>query len=437
MNIDRESDSMKALIVGGGGREHAIAWKLAQSPRLTKLYCAPGNPGIAQVAELVNLKIHPDFGELVHWCRATGIDLVVVGPERPLAEGIVDALAAAGIKAFGPTRAGAMLESSKRFAKELMLEAGIPTGAARWFGDLDEATAYLKSLKPPYVIKAAGLAEGKGVTVARDMESAQAALRECLAEGRFGEAGAEVLIEEFLEGEEASLLAFADGKLVRAMDSAQDHKPVFDGDEGPNTGGMGAYSPAPVVDAAMRERCAREVLQPCLEALRRRGIDYRGIIYAGLMITAQGPKVIEFNCRFGDPETQALLPRLDGDLLEIMLACAEGRLEEVAFGWREETAICVVAASGGYPGAYAKGKVIHGLEKLPTNGDVMVFHAGTALNAQGQVVTAGGRVLGLTVRDPFVKVAYERAYDLMDMIRFDGMHCRHDIGLKALKRLKR
>lgn len=428
---------MQVLIIGGGGREHAIAWKLAQSPRLTRLYCAPGNPGIASVAECVDVPLRPGFAEVVDWCRAHAIDLVVVGPERPLADGIVDALQAAGVRAFGPTREGAQLESSKRFAKELMQEAGIPTGRARWFRDYDEAVAYLKELEPPYVIKASGLAEGKGVTVARDLEQAVGALGEMMRERRFGESGDEVLIEEFLMGEEASLLAFTDGRVLRPMDSAQDHKPVFDGDEGPNTGGMGGYSPAPVVDGAMYERCVREVLEPCLEALKRRGIDYRGIIYAGLMITADGPSVVEFNCRFGDPETQALLPRLDGDLLEIMLACAEGRLAEVEFGWRDDAAICVVAASGGYPGDYEKGKVIRGLDTLPANGDAIVFHAGTARNEKGEIVTSGGRVLGVTVRDAYIKVAYERVYDLMERIRFDGMHYRSDIGLKALERLKK
>jgi phosphoribosylamine--glycine ligase len=428
---------MNVLIIGGGGREHAIAWKLAQSPRLTKLYCAPGNPGIAQVAECVDVPVKSDFAELVAWCRGAAIDLVAIGPERPLSEGIVDALRAAGIKAFGPTREGARLESSKRFAKELMKEAGIPTGEARWFSDFEGAVAYIDRLRPPYVIKASGLAEGKGVTVARDMNQAIAALRECLKDRRFGTSGDEVLIEEFLSGEEASLLAFADGKVIRPMDSAQDHKPVFDGDEGPNTGGMGAYSPAPVVDAAIYRRCVREVLEPCLAALQRRGIDYVGIIYAGLMITADGPKAIEFNCRFGDPEAQALVPRLDGDLLEIMLACVEGRLSEIELKWRDDAAICVVAASGGYPGPYEKGKPIRGLDSIPDNGDAVVFHAGTARNEAGEVVTAGGRVLGLTVRDATITVAYERVYELIRKIGFEGMHYRTDIGLKALKRRAR
>ena len=425
---------MNILIIGGGGREHALAWKIAQSPLCDKLYCAPGNPGIAQVAECLALPVHGDFAALVDWCRGQAIGLVVVGPERPLAEGIVDALAAAGIQAFGPDRQGAQLEASKRFAKELMLEAGIPTGAARTFTELAPALAYLETLPAPVVIKAVGLAEGKGVTVARTRAEAAAAVRQCL-EGRiFGEAGSEVLIEEYLAGEEASLLAFTDGRVIKAMDSAQDHKPVFDGDEGPNTGGMGSYSPAPVVTPEIYRECEERVLQPILAALQQRGIDYRGVVYAGLMITAQGPKVIEFNCRFGDPETQALLPRLKTDLVEVMLACVEGRLADLKLEWTPEAAVCVTAASGGYPGPYAKGKVIKGLEKAPVNGDVMVFQAGTALNERGELATAGGRVLGVTVKDTSLRVAIERAYEVIGAIRFEGMHYRRDIGLKALER---
>ncbi|MCL5270757.1 MAG: phosphoribosylamine--glycine ligase, partial [bacterium] len=334
-------------------------------------------------------------------------------------------------------RAAAQREASKRFAKEVMAEARIPTAAARTFTDFHQAVAWLDTLAPPYVIKAEGLAEGKGVTVARTREQAVAALQTCLQDRAFGAAGDEVLIEEFMEGEEASLLAFADGKVVKAMDSAQDHKPIFDGDEGPNTGGMGSYSPAPVVTPDLYEQCVREILEPCLAALRRRGIDYRGVMYAGLMITKSGPRVVEFNCRFGDPETQALLPRLDNDLVDVMLACVEGRLGEVGLKWSREAAVCVVAASGGYPGPYRKGKPIEGLDRLPDNGDAMVFHAGTARNAAGQVVTAGGRVLGVTVRDAYLIVAIERAYEIMAKIRFDGMHYRTDIGRRALERLEK
>ncbi len=427
---------MNILIVGGGGREHALAWKIAQSPRCERLYCTPGNPGIAGLAQCLALPLAPPFAELIAFCREHEIGLVAVGPERPLADGIVDALTAAGVPAFGPTASAARLESSKTFAKELMIEAGIPTAGARTFTDLAEALAHLDTLAPPVVIKAAGLAEGKGVTVARTVEEAREALERCMSARAFGEAGAEVLIEEFLSGEEVSLLAFADGATVAAMDSAQDHKPVFDGDEGPNTGGMGSYSPAPVLTPELRERCIREILRPCLDALRARGIDYRGVIYAGLIMTADGPKVIEFNCRFGDPETQALLPRLENDLVEVMLACVEGRLAGQALRWSARPAVCIVAASGGYPGPYAKGKPITGLDEIPENGEVIVFHAGTKSDADGRLVTAGGRVLGVTVLDDFLSVAIERAYEMIRRIRFEGMHFRTDIGRRALERRK-
>jgi phosphoribosylamine--glycine ligase len=343
---------------------------------------------------------------------------------------------------WGPPRAGARLESSKAFAKELMQAAQVPTGAAETFNNLDAALAYLATQDLPIVIKADGLAEGKGVTVARTTQEAETALRACLSEGVFGAAGTEVLIEEFLAGEEVSLLAFADGTTVKAMDSAQDHKPAFDGDTGPNTGGMGAYSPAPVLTPALRARAEREILQPIMNELRARGIDYRGVIYAGLIITASQPggpldtpQVIEFNCRFGDPETQALLPRLTTDLVEVMLACAEGRLAAVDLQWSPNSSVCIVAASGGYPGPYTKGKRITGLETLPADPAVFCFQAGTALNAQGELVTAGGRVLGLTVCAPTLPTAITRAYELLAQLHFDGLHYRRDIAQKALPRL--
>ena len=427
---------MRILIIGGGGREHALAWKLEQSARCEALFCAPGNPGIARHATCVDLKLSGGFEDVIAFCAAEKIGLVVVGPERPLAEGIVDALEGAGIKAFGPRREAAQLESSKRFAKELMAEAGIPTARAETFTALEPALAYLAGCALPIVIKAAGLAEGKGVTVARTREEAQGALRACF-EGAFGAAGNEVLIEDFLAGEEASLLAFADGTTVRAMDSAQDYKPLLDGDAGPNTGGMGTYSPAPVVTEAVRERAIRRVLEPCLAALRARGIDYRGVIYAGLMIDAAGePWVIEFNCRFGDPETQVLLPRLENDLAEVMLACCEGRLGEMELKWKTDAAVCVVAASGGYPGTYAKGKVILGLDGDAGEVEEMIFHAGTALNAQGEVVTNGGRVLGVTATAGTLRGAIEKAYARLDGVCFEGMHARGDIGQRALSRVE-
>jgi phosphoribosylamine---glycine ligase len=432
---------MNILLIGSGGREHALAWKIAQSPRCTRLWCAPGNPGIAQYATQESPDLVKDHQQLIKCCRTENIELVVIGPERPLAEGMADALLAAGIRVFGPTRAGARLESSKAFAKELMQSAGVPTGAARSFTDLKSALDYVAAQKIPIVIKADGLAEGKGVTVARTRAEAEAALRACLSESAFGAAGSEVLIEEFLEGEEVSLLAFADGKTIKAMDSAQDHKAVFDGDKGPNTGGMGAYSPAPVLTPELRAHVEREVLVPILAELRARGIDYHGVIYAGLIITASRtggpldtPKVIEFNCRFGDPETQVLLPRLENDLVEVMLACTEGRLDEIDLKWSSKASVCVVASSGGYPGNYEKGKVISGIDAPQPNSDAIVFQAGTALNSNGQLVTAGGRVLGLTILDENLKSAIDRAYTIIKKIHFDGMHYRRDIGRKALHR---
>ena len=423
---------MKIVIIGGGGREHAIAWKLHLSPLCEQLYCIPGNAGISGIARCENVPIKPDFTELIVWCREHAINLVVVGPERPLSEGIVDALQSAGLVCFGPNQEASRIESCKRYAKELMQEAGIPPARARVFSEYDDARAYLETLDAPYVIKATGLAEGKGVTVARDIEKARQALRKCLVDSAFGDAGHEVLIEEYLEGEEASLLAFADGTRIRAMDSAQDHKPVFDGDRGPNTGGMGSYSPAPVMTAERHKFCVSEILEPCMRVLRGRGIDYRGILYAGLMITESGPKVIEFNCRFGDPETQALLPRLETDLVEVMLACAQGTLSSLELKWSRRSAVCVVTASGGYPGPYAKGILISGLEQVRDQEDVIVFHAGTRLEGV-RVLTNGGRVLGVTALHQNLGKAIEQAYACLEKIQFDGKHFRRDIGHHAMK----
>jgi phosphoribosylamine---glycine ligase len=429
---------MKILILGGGGREHALAWKIAQSPLCEKLFCAPGNPGIAASAECIELELKPPFAALVEWCRERSVDLVVVGPEDPLAAGVVDALADAGIKAFGPTAAGARIEASKTFAKEIMRAANIPTGEARSFTESASALEFLKSLRPPYVIKADGLAAGKGVTVATDLGEAEAAVREALDERRFGAAGSEILIEEFLEGVEASLLAFTDGQTVLPMESAQDHKAVYDGDRGPNTGGMGALSPAPVLTPAFRKQAVEQILKPAVEELARRGIAYRGVLYAGLMVTASGPKVIEFNCRFGDPEVQALVPRMADDLVPVLLACAEGRLAEVTLAWKSEACVCIVAASGGYPGDYAKGIPIEGLpgDRVSAADGSVVFHAGTKLDAQGRVVTAGGRVLGVTALGGDLNAARERAYATLRGIRFEGMHYRTDIGFRAAGRPK-
>ncbi len=428
---------MNILIIGGGGREHALAWKIRQSPLCGTLYCAPGNPGIAELAECLDLDLKPPYGSLLDWCKKEKIDLVVVGPEDPLAHGIVDALAGAGIEAFGPRAAGAKIEASKKFAKEIMASAGIPTASAKTFASSAEAIAHLDHFSPPYVIKADGLAAGKGVTVAATREEAVGAIRSALDEKVFGSAGSEVLIEEYLQGFEASLLAFTDGRTVRAMDSAEDHKPLLDGDKGPNTGGMGTISPSRMTEAHRREAIVK-ILEPCVTELRRRGIDYRGVLYAGLMVTREGPKVIEFNCRFGDPETQVLLPRLENDLVEVMLACVRGTLDQIQLRWRSEACVCVVAASGGYPGSYEKGKIIEGLDA----GDVaqppsaekekatepIVFHAGTAKDAQGRIVTSGGRVLGVTSLGKDLPSARAHAYARLSQIHFEGMQYRKDIG---------
>ena len=422
---------MRILVLGGGGREHALAWKIAQSPHCGTLYCSPGNAGIADLAECLAIRLEPPYPELVDWCREHEIDLVVVGPEDPLANGVVDALAEAGIKAFGPRAEGARLEASKKFAKEIMIAAGIPTGSAEFFTESSEAIDCLEGLSPPYVIKADGLAAGKGVTVAGTKQQATEAIRAALDEQRFGGAGCEILIEEHLSGVEASLLAFTDGRTVLAMDSAQDHKPVFDGDRGPNTGGMGALSPAPVLTAALREQAIEDILKPVLAELSARGIDYRGVLYAGLMITESGLKVIEFNCRFGDPEIQALLPRLKNDLVEVMLASVDGTLDEVELRWTSDACVCVVAASGGYPGPYEKGKTITGLKEAGEGERVVVFHAGTARDGEGRVATSGGRVLGVTALGPDLEAAQALAYKRMDAIRFDGIHYRKDIGFRA------
>ena len=420
---------MRILILGSGGREHALAWKIAQSPNCDKLFCSPGNAGIATVAECRSIESKPPYGALIDWCARNRIDLVVVGPEDPLAGGVVDALAASGIDAFGPTAGGARIEASKTFAKEIMRAAGIPTGASETFTNAEAAVRYLEAVQPPYVIKADGLAAGKGVTVAATIEEATRAVREALDENRFGEAGSSILIEEYLDGVEASLLAFVDGETILPMDTAQDHKPVFDGDRGPNTGGMGALSPAPVFTPEIKERAIKEILEPAVAELRRRGIVYRGVLYCGLMITGRGPQVIEFNCRFGDPEIQALLPRLDSDLVEIMQACIGGTLGKIELRWRPGACMCVVAASGGYPGPYEKGKVITGLES--EGGDVIVFHAGTASDGQGRIVTAGGRVLGVTALAADLASARTLAYERLERIDFEGIHYRSDIGFRA------
>lgn len=422
---------MRILVVGGGGREHAIVWKLAQSPQVEKIYCAPGNPGIAALAQCVDIAAD-DVPALTTWAREQRPDLTVVGPEKPLALGLADALHDVGLAVFGPSRAAAALESSKAFAKQLMRRCGIPTAAFRTFDDAAAALAYVREAPAPLVVKADGLAAGKGVVVAMTRQEAEHAVRAIMEERVFGAAGGRVVVEEYLSGEEASVLAFCDGETVVPMLAAQDHKRVDDGDRGPNTGGMGAYAPAPVVTPAIAQQVQEKILLPAVRAMQETGRPYRGVLYAGLMITEAGPRVIEFNVRFGDPETQAVLPLLDGDLAQIMLSCATGRLDPAAVRWRAGSAACVVMTSRGYPGRYDTGVPITGLDAATATG-ALVFHAGTAQRG-GQVVTAGGRVLGVTAVAPDIAAAVQAAYRGVGCIHFDGAHFRRDIAWRALAR---
>ncbi len=427
------ADKLTVLLIGGGGREHALAWKLKQSPRLEKLYAAPGSAAILELAQ--PLGVSPDdHATLVIACKAQGIELVVVGPEAPLAAGVADALRAAGIKVFGPGKAGAQLEASKDFAKSFMLRHGVATARARSFSDKAGALAYAKTLGLPVVVKADGLAAGKGVTVCEDEKTLKAALADCIDAKLFGEAGAKVLIEEFMAGEEASLLCFCDGKVLRPMASAQDHKRIGEGDTGPNTGGMGAYSPAPVLDDAVMNQVWERILVPTLGGLHADGLDFRGCLYVGLMVTPQGPKVVEYNARFGDPETQVVLPRMDFDLLEALLACAEGRLAELpAFPWKAEACATVVWASAGYPATSSKGQAIQGLDAAARVPGAVVFHAGT-VKKDGVWQTHGGRVLTVTGLGADLRGALAAAYAGGAQIQFDGMQFRRDIGHRALAR---
>ncbi len=383
---------MKVLVVGSGGREHALAWKIAQSPLVDRLFCAPGNPGIAQVAECVDV----DSGDILNlrkFARQNAIDLTVVGPEAPLTRGLVDAFKAADLRAFGPSQQAARLEGSKVFAKQLMQRHGIPTAEFRVFNGADRAKAYLDMIGPPVVVKADGLAAGKGVIVCRTIEEAKDAVDRIMIRREFGPAGDQIIVESLLEGEEASMIAFTDGRTIAVLPSTQDHKAVYDGDRGPNTGGMGAYSPAPIVTDALAAQVEREVLVQTVHAMNREDKPFHGVLYAGIMVTDDGPQVLEFNCRMGDPETQPLMMRLKSDLVPILLATMDGTLEDTEPEWDERPAVCVVMASGGYPGHYEKGHPISGLDEAAKMEDVVVFHAGTKMQ-DGEVVTNGGRVLG-------------------------------------------
>ncbi|WP_456430735.1 phosphoribosylamine--glycine ligase [Thermosulfuriphilus sp.] len=425
---------MKILVVGSGGREHALVWKLSQSSLVKKVYCAPGNAGIAQEAECVPIKA-TDIKALVSLAKKRRIDLTVVGPEQPLAEGIVDAFRRAGLSIFGPEQAAAKIEASKVFAKELMKKYGIPTADFVVFADPDEAIKYLRKVGAPVVVKAEGLAAGKGVIVCESLEAAEEAVDLIMRQKVFGEAGRRVVIEECLEGEEASFMVITDGETVYPLPSSQDHKRLLDGDQGPNTGGMGAYSPAPVINAELEERIMNEIMRPTIAALAQEGRPYVGVLYAGLMITSNGPKVLEFNCRFGDPECQPLMMRLNGDLAEAMVAALEGRLKEIELTWDERPAVCVVMASQGYPGKYETGKVIRGLAAAGRMKDVKVFHAGTARKGR-RFITAGGRVLGVTALGKDIAEAISRTYQAVEKISWEGCYFRHDIGARALRRLR-
>lgn len=420
---------MRVLVVGSGGREHALAWKIARSPLVRALYCAPGNPGLAQVATPVALRAD-DVDGLARWARESRIDLVVVGPEAPLVAGLVDRLAADGIPAFGPVAAAARIEGSKAFAKDVMAAAGIPTAAHGTFTALEPALAWARARGGEVVVKADGLAAGKGVVVCGAVEEAEAALRSMMVERRHGAAGTTVVVEERLTGPEASVIAFTDGERVRLLAAAQDHKRIFDGDRGPNTGGMGAFSPTPNVSPALAEEIERSVLVPAIRELARRGAPFRGALYAGLMLTPRGPRVLEFNARLGDPETQPILLRMQGDLVPALLGAARGDLSQVALAFDDRAAVGVVLAAEGYPGEVTRGDVIEGTEG-PFDEGVAVFHAGTARRPDGALVTAGGRVLTVCALGDGLDDAARRAYAAAGRIRFRGMQLRHDIGKRV------
>src|SRR6202166_805723 len=424
---------MNILLLGSGGREHALAWKMASSPLADRLYCAPGNAGIAREAECVALDI-ADHGAVIAFCRERHIDLVVVGPEAPLCAGIVDDLETAGIKAFGPTRAAARLEGSKGFTKDMCRANGIPTAAYERFRAADPAKTYVRARGAPIVVKADGLAAGKGVVVAQTVAEAEAAI-DMMFGGGLGEAGGEVVIEEFLAGEEASFFALCDGATAMALTTAQDHKRAFDGDQGPNTGGMGAYSPAPNIDDAMSARVMADIITPTLRAMQAMGAPYKGVLYAGLMITADGPKLIEYNARFGDPETQVLMLRLMSDLIPALLASRDGQLKSFDLRWYDDAALTVVMAAKGYPGNYERGTLIEGLDKATQVEGVEIFHAGTKAEG-GKILANGGRVLNVCARGKSVREAQQRAYAAVDKINWPDGFCRRDIGWQAIAREK-
>lgn len=423
---------MKVLVVGSGGREHALVWKIAQSKKVDKIFCAPGNGGIKEIAELVNIKAD-DVVSLLKFAKEERIGLTMAGPEAPLVKGIVDEFTREGLKIFGPVKELAMLEGSKVFAKETMKRFGVPTADFKVFSDAGKAKEYLKEKGAPIVVKADGLAAGKGVIVASSIEDAEAAIDDILVKRIFGSAGDRLILEDCLEGEEASILVFSDGKTITPLVSSQDHKRIFDNDKGANTGGMGAYSPAPVVSGELFDEIIDKVFRPIINGFAKEGKSYKGVLYAGIMITKDGPMVLEFNARFGDPETQAILPRLKSDLVDVAMACIDGELDKIKLEWDERPCLCIVCASKGYPGPYEKHKEIKGLEDARKVKDSVVFHAGTVRENE-KVFTSGGRVLGVTGLGMDIKSAKEVAYKAAGRIKFDGIYYRNDIGYRAMGR---
>ena len=422
---------MKVLVIGSGGREHALVWKINQSPKVSKIYCAPGNAGISQLAQCIN--IGPDkIMELADFAQKTKIDLTVVGPELSLSLGIVDEFTKRDLKIFGPTKIAAEIESSKAFSKYMMKRYNIPTADYSIFTENKEALAYIKKRQFPLVLKADGLAAGKGVFIVYNIKEAETSLDSLMNEKIFGDAGRQVIVEDYLEGEEVSVLAFSDGENVVPMVSSQDHKKIYDHDRGPNTGGMGAYSPVPFYDENSKNKVLKDVLKPIIKGLKKEGREYKGVIYAGLVFTKNGIKVLEFNARFGDPETQVLLPGLETDIVEIFMAVVDGQLPKIDIKWKNKPTVCVIAASGGYPAEYQKGKGICGLEKLKNKDDVFAFHAGTKY-LEGEMVTFGGRVLGITAWAENIREAKKKAYEGMEKIYFEDMYYRKDIALKAIE----
>jgi len=424
----REANKVKILIIGGGGREHAICWALKKSRHTEALFCIPGNAGIAQIATCTDIRT-ADFAGIIRYVKDKGIDLVVVGPEAPLVDGIADALSSEGIRVFGPGRKAAAIEGSKAFAKEFMRRQNIPTAPFQVFSDHVEAIRFARTTEERLVIKADGLAAGKGVLLPETRAEAAAAIQKIMVERAFGDAGAKVLVEQCLTGEEVSVMAFSDGRHCATMMAARDHKRIYDGDRGPNTGGMGAYAPTRIIDEDIMDQIAETIIEPAVEGLRQEGQPFVGCLYAGLMMTEEGPRVLEFNCRFGDPETQVVLPLLKSDLVEVMMACVDGDLDLEQIEWSDQIAVCVILASRGYPGRYDKGIPIEGLKSV-TNPETIVFHAGTG-GRNSDIVTTGGRVLGVTALGISYEQAVAKAYEAAELIRFKGMQYRNDIGYKA------